>query len=502
VSRLGGLRPRLTLLVGTVVVLCLGVAFKAVDQGTSTQLRDRLDAGLRSDTEALRRAVIEGATDPADVQRRARAYVAAQRFRAETQLVFVDPQVRRAVTNQPELLGLTRAGGESRETLRDQRREEAAARALLRSPAGFSVTASPDLGRVRVLVVADHVGGQAVRLGVAQSLQPVRRAEAVVRRAFVLAGALGVLGAAVGGFLVAARTAAPLRRMAMIAGRVDEGDLRPRMAISGRGDEVQALAQSFDQMLDRLEDAFTRQAAFVADASHELRTPLTVIRGQLEVLAMQSAPTAPEVRRVQRLVQTEVDRMNRLVDDLLLLARAGEDGFLRRTDVSLPAFLKELVTGADLHVRRLILEPVPDVIVNIDPDRAAQAVRNLVENALAHTPPAGSVRVRATIPADGLLRIAIDDEGPGIPAAQRNAVFDRFHRLDGARERAPGGAGLGLSIVQAVAEAHGGRAWADEAPDGGARMVIQLPSHGLHRAPKAGSALIDLPGAPQRKPTG
>ncbi|MBA2699793.1 MAG: HAMP domain-containing protein, partial [Nocardioidaceae bacterium] len=267
-SRIGGLRGRITLLVAAAVVLCLGVAFEAVDYETSTELRDRLDQDLRTETDALRRAVVSSASDPADVARRARAYVAAQRFRAQTQLVFVDPQAGAPLTNQPELLGLVHAGGESGETLEDQRREEAAARAILRSPLGFSVAGFPDLGRVRVLVVSDRFAGRTVRLGVAQSLQPVQRAEAVVRRAFVLAGALGLLGAAVGGFLVAARTAAPLRRMAAVAGCVEKGDLRPRMAITGRGDEVQALAHSFDQMLDRLENAFDRQAAFVADASH------------------------------------------------------------------------------------------------------------------------------------------------------------------------------------------------------------------------------------------
>ena len=137
------------------------------------------------------------------------------------------------------------------------------------------------------------------------------------------------LAALTGGFAVASRVAAPLRRMARVAARVDAGDLGPRMEIAARHDEVRVLAEAFDHMLDRLEDAFDRQTAFVADASHELRTPLTVIRGQLEVLALADQPDAAEVRRVEKLVALEVQRMSRLVEDMLLLAQAGEDGFLR-----------------------------------------------------------------------------------------------------------------------------------------------------------------------------
>src|SRR3989449_6365109 len=126
--------------------------------------------------------------------------------------------------------------------------------------------------------------------------------------------------------------------MASVAAKVDGGDLSPRMEASGPNDEIRVLAESFDHMLDRLEDAFERQREFVADASHELRTPLTVIRGQLEVLARQRDPTREDIRRVEGLVRTEVLRMQRLVDDLLVLARAGEREFLHPCTVELRPF--------------------------------------------------------------------------------------------------------------------------------------------------------------------
>jgi two-component system, OmpR family, sensor kinase len=270
--------------------------------------------------------------------------------------------------------------------------------------------------------------------------------------------------------------AAPLRRMARVAARVDGGELSPRMEIGDRHDEVRVLAEAFDHMLDRVQDAFDRQTAFVADASHELRTPLTVIRGQLEVLALADRPDAAEVRRVEKLVGLEVDRMSRLVEDMLLLAQAGEDGFLRPSVVELRPFLVDLVQGlADAAPRRLELDDaIPELLVEADEDRLAQALRNLLQNAIAHTAENGLIALSVQV-GEGRLRFVVDDDGPGIPAAQRAAVFDRFHRLDGARTRNAGGAGLGLAIVQAIASAHGGRVWADAAPAGGARLVLEIP---------------------------
>jgi signal transduction histidine kinase len=260
-----------------------------------------------------------------------------------------------------------------------------------------------------------------------------------------------------------------------VAARVDAGDLGPRMEIAARHDEVRVLADAFDHMLDRLEAAFDRQTAFVADASHELRTPLTVIRGQLEVLALAEQPDAGEVRRVEKLVAVEVRRMSRLVEDMLLLAQAGEDGFLRPGLVDLRPFLTDLMRGlADAGSRRLELGAVPELLIEADEGRLAQALRNLLRNALAHTAENGLVEL--SVEADGgRLRFVVDDDGPGIPVDQRAAVFDRFHRLDGGRSRDAGGAGLGLAIVQAIAAAHGGRVWAEASPGGGARLVLEIP---------------------------
>jgi two-component system OmpR family sensor kinase len=263
--------------------------------------------------------------------------------------------------------------------------------------------------------------------------------------------------------------------MARTAADVDAGDLSHRMSINGSPREVRVLAESFDHMLDRLEDAFARQRGFVADASHELRTPLTAIRGQLEVLGRQQHPSSEDVERVSRLVQTETERMGRLVEDLLLLARADEGHLVRPEEIDVEPFLLELfhalVPTADRHFE---LSHLPHGTIMADPDRTAQVIRNLARNAIAHTRPGGLVRIVATV-RNGRLQIAVEDDGPGIPEAEWELVFDRFHRADRARARSGGGAGLGLAIAKALVEAHGGTIRVGRARAGGARVVFELP---------------------------
>jgi signal transduction histidine kinase len=229
-------------------------------------------------------------------------------------------------------------------------------------------------------------------------------------------------------------------------------------------------------MLDRLTEAFAGQRAFVADASHELRTPLTVIRGQLEVLSAHDNPPPQERHRVERLVQAEIARMSRLVDDLLLLAKTEQAELLRTESIDLPAFVGEIWHASTLLAdRHFQLDPVAPAILRADPDRLAQALRNLLANAIEHTTPGGIVLMRVQHTGDDRVRFVVEDDGPGIPADERVRVFDRFHRTDQARDRASGGTGLGLAIVDAIAKAHGGSAKASVSPAGGARMELELP---------------------------
>jgi two-component system OmpR family sensor kinase len=470
--RFAGLRSHITLLVLGVVAFCLLAGFGAVYRGTASRLQASTDQGLREDMTELRRSV-SGHTS-ADVIHRARTYIARQPFRATTHVLFVVVPGHAPLTNEPELLD-TLGGQDTDDSAAERREETADARAVLQAEPGFSRRQLPGVGPVRVLVNTRAGAAGTVRFGVAEPVEPTERAKATVSRAFLLAGALGMGAALLGGLLVASRIAAPLRRMARIAARVDAGDLSPRMELGGRRDEVRVLAHSFDQMLDRLEDAFARQSAFVADASHELRTPLTIVRGQLEVLAMSEHPTAAEVRHVERLVLTEIDRMSRLVEDLVLLAHAADEDLLRPEPIDQREFLTGICDAlrptADRHLE---LTPVPPIVLEADPDRLAQALRNLLRNAIVHTEPGGLIRLGVQERNDR-VRLLVDDDGPGVPAEDHERIFDRFARLDAARGRDRGGAGLGLSIVTAIAHAHSGDVAVERSPEGGARFILSLP---------------------------
>jgi two-component system OmpR family sensor kinase len=306
-------------------------------------------------------------------------------------------------------------------------------------------------------------------------------------RTFLLAGVLTLFGALVGAWMIGTHISRPLRRMAEVAARVDAGDLHPRIhGVSGEAVELRVLADAFNHMLDRLTEAFAGQRAFVADASHELRTPLTVISGQLEVLAAQSGPSELEIRRVEQLVQAEIARISRLVDDLLLLAKAEQTEFLQVEPIELPEYVRDLWDGMSLiAVRRFELGTVPHGVLSADPDRLAQALRNLIANAIEHTAEIeGLVRLEVEDLGSGWVCFAVEDDGCGIDPQERERVFDRFHRTDTARDRASGGAGLGLAIVRAIAEAHGGRATATTGRAGGARIELRLAGF-LMRAPSA-----------------
>jgi signal transduction histidine kinase len=309
------------------------------------------------------------------------------------------------------------------------------------------------------------------------SISPISDAQSDVEKTFLVVGGATLIAALLAGYLLAARTASPLRHFAQTASEIDAGDLTPRLH-SGPGDaaELRILAEAFNNMLDRLDQAFARQRQFVSDASHELRSPLTAIRGQLEVLARQEQPSAQEVRRVETVALREMGRVERLVEDMLSLARLDEGVGPALQEVSAAGFLRELAQArADGNEQ---LGDLVEGTIQLDPDLVAQVVRNLLDNAHRY---AGEGQVLLSARATGSsLVISVDDAGPGIPLEDRERVFDRFHRRDSARDRASGGSGLGLGIARAIVAAHGGRIWVDDSHLGGARVSFSLP----HFSPK------------------
>ncbi len=546
------------------VVLSTGVAFVAVYRGTGTQLHNQIDHEIAGDAGELVHALSSsGAHTPRQTLSAARDYVSGQPFNASSTLLFALVPGAGTATNTPELFG--NPAPDDGESVAVQEQENRLSHRLLTVGGGFSTMDLPDVGYLRLLkrqvrlpvgrartdrsrgtlAFGSHprFGQQLVTVGVGEPLASVARAQRGVARAFILAGLLTLAGALLASLAVGARFSRPLRRMAAVAAQVDAGDLHPRIHdVEREGQEVRVLADAFNHMLDRLTDAFAGQRAFVADASHELRTPLTVIRGQLEVLAAQQEPSGEEVRCVERLVQAEIARVTRLVDDLLVLAKAEQTQFLRLEPIELERFVEELWGGTTLLApRRFELGEVPAGTLLADPDRLAQALRNLLSNAIAHTGRvghgpglvrldvecsdsrgAGSGRPESEIPGArgrGLgwgpptvelpecrgpgrewVRFVVQDDGPGIPEAQRERVFDRFHRTDAARDRASGGTGLGLAIVRAIAEAHGGRVSASESFAGGARVELELPGFN-HAPPPKASGPESVPSAPESVPS-
>ncbi len=473
----GGLRWRLTAWVAAGLLATLAITFLAVYRGTGSQLRHQLDGRLVSSSRAFAQDAAAGpGGDASTLLARAQGYVNAQPFAATSRLLYLSVAGRRAVSNEPELLGLRAPdGGESSA---GQTAENSLAGALIQAPRGYSTVNVPDVGPLRLLVVPVQRGARVVAtVGSGEPLSSVAEAQRGVARTFLLAGGVALVVVLLASYAAGARVSRPLRHMARVAARVDGGDLAPRMGAVGARDEVRVLADAFDHMLDRLADAFARQRSFVSDASHELRTPLTVIRGQLEVLARQERPGAQEVRRVQRVVSAEVSRMSRMVDELLALAHSAELQ-PRVAPLDVHRYLSELWDGVAHTANRRFQSDLPvRGQLRADPDRLAQALRNLAANAIAHTrEPSGRVRLSARQPAPGHLRLIVEDDGPGIAPDQRERVFDRFHRTDAARTRSAGGTGLGLTIVRDAVEAHGGRAWVEPGGDlGGARVVIELP---------------------------
>jgi signal transduction histidine kinase len=270
-------------------------------------------------------------------------------------------------------------------------------------------------------------------------------------------------------WVIAGRVLQPLRLLRDTARSISESDLTQRIPVEG-DDELADLARTFNDMLDRLEEAFGSQKAFISDAGHELRTPITIIRGHLDVMG-----DDPEERReTLELVGDELDRMSRLVNDLLLLAKATRPDFLQPETVDLDDLTRELFAKASaLAQRDWRLSSVGSGRIVADRQRVTQAVMNLSQNAVTHTMAGDAVELGSEL-RNGRVRLWVKDTGPGVPEHEQARIFERFVRLD--RAPAGEGAGLGLAITRAVAEAHGGRVELDSHPGVGARFTVIIPT--------------------------
>ena len=284
----------------------------------------------------------------------------------------------------------------------------------------------------------------------------------------VTGGVLVVIGSLLA-WMLADRILRPVRSITATARSISETDLNKRIEVDG-SDEIAALAGTFNEMLDRLEHAFRAQKSFLDDAGHELRTPLTIVRGQLETIDAE-----PEDRqRVMALVMDELGRMTRLVEELLLLARAGRPDFLQLDVVDVAALTDEVAEKARAIARRQwTVDDVGRGRVVADRQRITQALLQLCQNAVQHTGADGEVALGSSV-ADGEAVFWVRDTGSGIAPEEQQRIFERFERAGTARESS-GGTGLGLAIVRAIAEAHHGRMELHSAPGDGATFRLIIP---------------------------
>ena len=468
----GGLRAQLATAIALVTALAVGLSFVAVYRGTGARLRDQIDGDLSTQAaEWDRLRAGDQLARPGDVEALAQRFIDTQSYHPASRVFVVDVAGGEPVTNHPQILEKEQA----REKEGAPEEEDELVDGLLRAPAGLSDVAVEEAGRMRVLTRPITDGGRKVgTLYVADPLTPVSDTQTSLLRTFALVGSLALALAVAAGVLIATLIARPLRRMAAVAAAVDSGDLSLRAGAVGARGEVGVLAIAFDHMLARLERAFGRQRDFVSDASHELRTPLAVLRAQVELLDRE--PDERARHEGTRVLLRRLDEMDRLVADMLTLASAEGGRLVQPRPIDLGDFFEDVRRDLPLFGERdFHVEPV-DGVLEADPDRLTQVLRNLVRNAIAHTDPGGHVGVSATARA-GWLTIAVTDDGPGIPPAHLERVFERFHRVDEDRARESGGAGLGLAIARAIVEAHGGRIRADSRPGAGTTITLELPGY-------------------------
>jgi len=318
----------------------------------------------------------------------------------------------------------------------------------------------PNGTRVRLASGVYHIEDQRIVLRVAYSQEALWRELREFGEVLLLGFPIAVLLAGFGGYALARKALAPVDLMATQAKTISAEKLGDRLSVENPEDELGKLGTVFNAMLGRLQAAFDQLRRFTADASHELRTPLTAIRSVGEV-ALQDQRSPAEYRDVIGSMLEEVDRLTRLAESLLALSRADTGHIqLQREDISLVLTAKEASSVVEVLAeekrQHIDIEGDANLVVSVDRLILRQAIVNLLDNAIKYSPPGSHILVRVQSAGDKQVFLDVIDQGPGIPGEHQPHVFDRFFRVDKARTREWGGAGLGLSITRWAVEAHGG----------------------------------------------
>ena len=343
---------------------------------------------------------------------------------------------------------------------------------------GHSFVVVNDL-RVAVVPLSSDQSKQLGYAVVAEPLSVVEEGLRRLRRDFFAGVPLILLLASLGGYFLARKSLAPIALMNQQTQRITAENLSAQLDVANPRDEVGRLAMTINALLARIDAAFQEQKRFIADASHELRTPLAVLRGETEVALEQERATA-EYKESLELIKDEAERLSRIVENLFMLARRPLDG---RSFVKEPVQLNEIITdctraaqvlAAQKGLRLNIDGPLPQVTMNGDDEMLKRMLLNLLDNAVKYTPAGGEISVALGCQ-NGQAEIVVTDTGIGIPTADQGRIFDRFYRVDQARSRALGGAGLGLSIAHWIVAGHGGRLSVSSVVGQGTAFTVELP---------------------------
>lgn len=455
--------------VALAVVLVLAVGVSVVSTvaylGVASRIRADLDASLVREVEAYTAAVApRGATDPRSLEDASRAYLQArvEQSTGRSHILLVQFTDGRVLSNSTLELELAPAN----------------------TSALATATATPGFGdldyggtayRTATAPIKDNNGDT---IAVFQAATATTELQTISTQLLISLGVAGIAVMLAGATLslwVARKTLEPLRDIARTASHISHARPGERIGSDGPDDEIRALAATLDSMLDRLEEAFGEQRRFVADASHELRTPVAVIRGNLELLDSDWG-NDEERREVLCVVRDEIARMQRLLDDMLSLARST--GPVRRPFQSLEIglLLRETALRArSIGHRDWVVSCSEGVWAYGDPDLLEQAIGNLLRNAVDHTSEGDRIELSCARDNSDVV-IVVRDTGPGIPPEDLPRIFDRFFRSGDRRADGSEGSGLGLSIARRLVEVHGGSLTADNAVEGGAVFTLRLPA--------------------------
>jgi heavy metal sensor kinase len=455
------LRFRLTLWYTILLALML-LTFALVFHGVLARtLSEQVDDTLRSQAEQIV-TIFEKNINPAAAQ-------------LPTAIVLSSQVFAQATTSTGELINSSPNLGDMRLPWPDTTKQQN----LAGQAALYTWQDSQDTLRILSAPVRSPSGEIAAVVHVAQSLTPIRQMLDTVRLALLIGSGIALVLAAVGGAVISGTALRPLNQIAQTASRIARAeDLNQRIEGAYPNDEVGQLAETFNEMMERLQDLFETQQQLVADVSHELRTPLATIQGNVDLMRRVARRDPSMLVESIDAVDAEVARMSRLVRDLLLLAEADAGLSLNLKPVEVDTVLLEvyrqaqIMAGGKVKVR---LGHEDQALVQGDADRLKQLLLNLVSNAIAYTPEGGAVTLSLHRRPDGWVRVSVADTGIGIAAEDLPRIFDRFWRVDRARTRKAGGSGLGLSIARSIAEAHGGTLEVESEVGKGSTFEVLLP---------------------------